>query len=508
MKRFKLIHKLKVVFGILIQLRSRDFKSATSFMVYFYPEDNFLSRLVKFTLWSLNQIFNAIPKAMENTTFASDISSTSIWLADENPLEDFPWKQNSSSELPKSVEVVVIGAGFTGAGCAYHWSKLGKGKMVVLEMNQAASGASGRNEGVVVMGRYFSFVKTMIESNLIKTHASLNNKEIEQMASQFATAYVQSSYTNAEMIEKTIIDEGFDCDYSKNGWIQPYSEKNQDNLQHSINEGLEAGFDDWTKINPEEALSLSGIRISTDSGFSKGAATWHPAKWVWSLLGVAVKSDHVDLFTNTKVESVKDSGEYYVVNTTRGKVQARYIINATESYTALLHPSFTNKLYPKQTQGFFAKDGPTNMKERVAMGGTHGWFGRVPGTGGYIAGSDGKRVAHNKAGVIDPSRFITKFLVGHVHEYFGAAPSTVQSEWTCTAGFTDDEYPIVGTIDNKRQYIIAGMCGSGSGVHFNASKNIVCKIADIKNIDCYPEQYFSPNRILNPNTHKWPEIED
>ena len=507
MKRFNIIHKLKVAFEILIQLRSRDFKSAGNFLVYFYPSDNYLSRLVKFTSWSLNQIFNVIPKAMETTTFASNISPISIWLADSNPLEDFPWKQNPASQLPTSVEVVVIGAGFTGAGCAYHWSKLGKGKMTVIEMNQAASGASGRNEGVVVMGRYFSFVKTMMESNLAKIRSDLNTKQIAQMASQFATAYVKSSYTNAEMIEKTIIDEGFDCDYSKNGWIQPYSETDQENLQNSINEGLDAGFDDWTKITPEDALSLSGIRISTDSGFSKGAATWQPAKWVWALLETALKSDNVDLFTNTKAESIEDAGEYYVVNTTKGKIQAKYIINATESYTALLHPSFTDKLYPKQTQGFFAKDGPQNMKEKVAMGGTHGWFGKVPGTGGYIAGSDGKRVPHDKAGIIDPSRFITKFLVGHVHEYFGAVPSTVEREWTCTAGFTDDEFPIVGTIDNKRQYIIGGMCGSGSGVHFNASKSVVCKIADIENTDYYPEQYFSPNRILDPNSHNWPKLE-
>ena len=200
MRNFNIIHKLKVAFQILTELRSRDFKSAANFMVYFYPSHNYLSRLLKFTLWSLNQIFNVIPKAMESTTFANNISPTSIWLADTNPIEDFPWKQNPAIQLPEEVEVAVIGAGFTGAGCAYHWSKLGKGKMAVIEMNQAASGASGRNEGVVVMGRYFSFVKTMMETNLIKTRPDLNTKQIEQLSSQFANKYVKSSYINAKMI--------------------------------------------------------------------------------------------------------------------------------------------------------------------------------------------------------------------------------------------------------------------------------------------------------------------
>ncbi len=51
------------------------------------------------------------------------VDRTPIWLAAGNPLADVPWCDDPSAALPATVDTVVIGAGFTGAACAYHWSK-------------------------------------------------------------------------------------------------------------------------------------------------------------------------------------------------------------------------------------------------------------------------------------------------------------------------------------------------------------------------------------------------
>ena len=46
--------------------------------------------------------------------------------------------------------------------------------MVLLEMNEAASGASGRNEGVVVMGRFYAYVKKMMLDDLPRVRPDLD----------------------------------------------------------------------------------------------------------------------------------------------------------------------------------------------------------------------------------------------------------------------------------------------------------------------------------------------
>ena len=80
-------------------------------------------------------------------------------------------------------------------------------------------------------------------------------------------------------------------------------------------------------------------------------------------------------------------------------------------------------------------------------------------------------------------------------------------EWSGTAGFTDDEYPVVGLLDGKRQYIVGGMCGSGTAVSFNGARHIVQQILNLEGPDDYPQAYFAPTRILDPTNHPWPSVQ-
>ena len=62
--------------------------------------------------------------------------------------------------------------------------------------------------------------------------------------------------------------------------------------------------------------------------------------------------------------------------------------------------------------------------------------------------------------------------------------------------------------DGRRQYILGGMAGSGTAVSFNGGRCIVNRILDVTSEpDDYPENYFSPVRLLDPSGHRWPELE-
>ncbi|MBI3862855.1 MAG: FAD-binding oxidoreductase [Planctomycetia bacterium] len=502
--------RIRGVLGLLCGLRKHDFRAAATWINTMYPGVSPVARIFKFLHWALRQMWCEIPNSLCATTFAPHVSKTPIWLADGNPLENHPWAAAPQASLPQRVHTVVIGAGFTGGALAYHWSRRATAEpgmqMAVLEMGEAASGSSGRNEGLVVMGRYCTMVRDTVLKHLPRVRHDLSESDHRQLALQFAVAYCRAAYRNGDLIEQTIRREGFDCDYARQGWVQARDADQQAALAESVRTALDMGLADWTSIDPDEVRRRTGMTVAHNAGFSIAAASFHPAKWVWSLLNAALRSENVEFYSRTRVLKVELVGDDYHVHTTRGVIEARYVVNAIESYTPLLHPQFHDRILPTQTQAACGEGGPAAMQPHVGISGTRGFFGRHKAH--VLVGSDATRVPDREAGRIQPSRFITKFLLGEMRRYFGPSRYHVTHEWSGTVSYTPDEYPIVGVMDGCRQYIIGGMAGSGTGVSFNAARCVVNRIlGQTDEPDDYPAEYFAPSRLLDPQGHPWPELE-
>ena len=466
--------RLRTVVGLLVGLRRHDFRAARTLVANNGVGRPWIRRWLRFLDWSLHQMFCVIPSALQDFTCAKSVSRVPYWLADGNPLDNYPWRNQPDARLPESVDTVVIGAGFTGAALAYHWSKLSPAdrSMVVLEMAAPAAGALGANAGTVVMGRHHSLVRGTVLKHLSRVRLELANLQRDQLARQFATVYCRAAYKNAEMIRETIAREGFQCGYVRLGWVQAKDADRQSDLQESVELARSSGFGDWTTLTPQQAAEKCGIVLEHEAGFSQGSAVFHPAQWVWSLLWVALESPQFELFTRTKVLRVEDVGQEYVVHTTRGPIHARSVVNATESYTAMLHPHLRGVIAPVQTQMGYAEGCPASMKDHISVSSDRGFYHRLGE--GVCFGSDATRIPDRQAGRNQPSRFITKYVLGEMKARFGPFRCHLTHEWSGTSGFTPDEFPIVGPIDGKRQYIIAGMCGSGTGVSFHAGR-CVCE---------------------------------
>lgn len=78
-------------------------------------------------------------------------STTPFWRTELHPIDD----HRSTPELPSTVDIAVVGAGYSGASVVYHILNKSKDKgkdkgdpppsIVILEARQACSGATGRN---------------------------------------------------------------------------------------------------------------------------------------------------------------------------------------------------------------------------------------------------------------------------------------------------------------------------------------------------------------------------
>ncbi len=507
--RVSLWRRLRIAAGLLVDLRRPDFQAAGQYASIRYAGQPFAVKWCRFMGWALYQMFVVIPDVMQDLSIAANVSKTPMWLLDENPLANHPWNSTPGSALPADADTVVIGAGFTGGALAYHWSKKASldRRMVVLEMDDPASGSSGRNEGLVVMGRYFKMVRDTVLKNLTGLRTDLSDEQRHQLAHQFALHYCRAAYRNADLIEQTIKSEGFDCDYVRAGWVQARGGSEQQTLSESVTMAAESGCTDWVSISPDEVLEKSGMQVRHNAGFSLAAASWHPAKWVWCLFRRALATANVDLFTRTRVTRVEDDGQHYVVHTERGPIRARHVVYATESYTPNLQCQFHNAILPMQEQAASGEGGPAAMKPHIGISGS--WFFAGRYTQRVLFGSGGSRLPDHQAGRNRPSQFLTKFVAAEMKRCFGPYRLHMTNEWSGTVGYTPDEYPIVGLMDGKRRYVIAGMCGSGSGVSLNAGRCIVNRILGITDEpDDYPEAYFAPSRLLDPQSHPWPEIDE
>ncbi len=501
--------RLRVALALLLGLRAPDLAAAKIYADKRFADHSFPLKWLKLLLWACRQMWVSIPDGTRDLIISGTISKTPMWLVDPNPLANHPWQSDPSARLPREVDTVVIGAGFTGAAAAYHWARRAPDhrRLVVLEMDDPASGSSGRNEGLVVMGRYFKMVHDTVLDVLPSLRPDLSEDQQRRLARQFARVYCRAAYRNAELIEKTIAGEGFECDYSRSGWVQAQDGAGPASLQESVKMAVESGFTDWVSITPEEVRELSGMQVEHQAGFSRAAASWHPAKWVWCLLGAALKKPSVGLWTRTPVLGVEDEGEHYRVSTQRGSLLTRHLVYATESYTPKLHPPLHDVILPAQQQAASGDGGPERMKPHVGISGSWYFAGRYGRR--VLFGSGGARVADREAGRNKPSRFLTRFVAAEMKRHFGAYRLRMANEWSGTVGYTPDEYPIVGLLDGKRRHIIGGMAGSGSGVSFNGGRCIVNRILGLEDEpDDYPAAYFAPSRLMDPARHPWPEIED
>ncbi len=427
-----------------------------------------------------------------------------FWFRHGRPLENF----QSSAEFPLTADVVVIGAGLTGASCAYHLADHASSatRVVVVDQGDPAGEASGRNGGNFELipensvGVYEGLARERL-AFLRRTYAGLPMEVLQAESERQASLVLGLSLRNRDLLRSIILRERIDCDFSPRGWLHLAStEEEEQGVCEEVMLAAQHGqrIELWSrrKIRQEFGFENGYLgRFIPDDG------TYHPFKYACGLLASALR-DGVELYTRVHVRDVRsERADAHRVVTNRGTIRARCVIVATNAFTSQLFPELAEikphqsqiqvtELAPDRARGrvVTCEDGPTFFNQpRI---GAHG--GRAP----LLMGGGEDRPMRTPSSR-RRSRAVHEQLLALRDRFYpelrGVPPST---EWIGPLAFTPDQLPAIGFL-RPGIIIAAGYNGYG-GSYTTAAGCAAAQMAFTGQVpEWVPEDVFSPRRLTS-----------
>jgi len=235
-------------------------------------------------------------------------------------------------ELPESVDVAVIGAGFTGLSAARTLAT-GGSRVVVLEAESVGWGASCRNGGMVLSG--------------LKLGTPTLMKRYGREATQ---RMYSASLESIDCVEEMVREEGIACDFSRNGHLEVACKpKHFEEFRRGV-ETIEREFGHRLRIVEKKDLASEiGSAIYYGGMVDEVSAGVNPARYVAGLGRAAAKAG-AEIHEKTRVtgleRAVRNGESGWRVATSRGVVQAKDVLVATSGYTSGITPALQKKIIP------------------------------------------------------------------------------------------------------------------------------------------------------------------
>jgi len=249
------------------------------------------------------------------------------WLTTvELPLVD------ATRPLPETVDVAVIGAGFTGLSAARTLAKRGA-KVAVLESETIGWGASSRNGGMVLTGMKLGV-----------------NQLISRYGRELTQRMYAASLATIDCVEQIVREEAIDCDFSRCGHLEvACKQKHFDDYARQA-EVIAREFNHTLRVVQKQDLSAEiGSSIYFGGMVDEVSAGLNPARYVAGLARAAMKAG-AEIFEHTRVQSVQRNSRQgeagWQLATSRGPLWAHEVFVATSGYTGRATPALQEKLIP------------------------------------------------------------------------------------------------------------------------------------------------------------------
>ena len=401
-------------------------------------------------------------------------NSRSFWQDEAQLAERYP-----ALDGPAQADVAVIGGGITGAACALWLAREGR-RVIVLERETIAHGASGRNGGFLLAGT-------------VETYDRATRHYGREQARRL---YAFSVANNA--LVRTLIEELEAQDWPT-GYRQTGGLRLADSVEElaEVREGARLLTEDgwYTEIIGEDRLPprLRGHYLGGAYHASDGEI--QPARLVTGLARLAHQAG-ATIYEQTPALTIREDRASVVIETPVGVARAQTAILATNAWLDTLLPNAARRVVTP-TRGQMLATAPVG--ERLfdcpiyAHEGYQYW--RQLQDGRLVVGGwrDHAPDRDQRDPTQAPTEAVQQQLDRFVYETLGL-PATlpITHRWAGLMAFTSDSLPVVGFAPgSKRLLLCGGYTGHGNALAVRCARVAVDLACGLPN----PEAaLFAPER--------------
>ena len=348
---------------------------------------------------------------------------------------------DAPASLPASVDVAVIGAGYTGLNAALRTARGGRATLV-LDAEAPGWGCSTRNGGQI---------STCIKPDM----AALSRR----YGAEHARRILAEGRASLDWMSELVAAEAIDCDFRICGRFHgAHTPRAFAALARKA-----AGDPDAELIPRAEQHR----EIATDA--YHGGVVFHrhaqldPARYHRGLLD-RVREAGAQVVGHCPATALERDGPGWRLSTPRGQVRAREVVVATNGYTGALTPWLRRRVIPIGSDVIATDPLPEGMMDRLLPTRRNVTDSRRV-VYYYRASPDnrrlvfGGRVSHGETDLKLSARRLHAAMTGVFPELAGIA---VSHSWMGFVAYSFDELPHIG--NREGVHYAMGYCGSGVGM--------------------------------------------
>lgn len=373
--------------------------------------------------------------------FTPDFKTLPYWWDRTPPAEPI------EPALPKSVDVLVVGSGYTGLSAALQTARGGRSTLVV-DAQAIGWGCSTRNGGQV---------STSIKPSFLELAAAHGEDRARQI--------IQEGHRSLSWLGEFIEAEGIDCDYRISGRFHAaHSPRQFEALARHV-ASRPAGIEIDAELIPRsEQTRELGTDVYHGGVIYRRHASVDPARLHAGMLQRVVAAGGA-FVSNCTVDAIDDSrAERFRVRSSRGEILARDVIVATNAYSGGVTPWLRRRVIPigsyiiatepisrERMDRLFPTDRMVTDTRKVVY-----YYRASPDRTRILFGG---RVSWNETDPVKSAPHLHAELVRLFPELAGIR---VTHSWMGFVAYTFDQLMHTGTHDGI--HYAAGYCGSGVGM--------------------------------------------